>query len=352
MADNSTTPFTSFDDDDLFGRYEFLQKNPHIAIPCIIMVSIASLAGTFGNILILTAVATHKKVRNIESVFIVNLAMSDLYVTAIADPLSIVAKLEGEKFFNSVPGLCKTIGSLCTISCIGSLMSIGSLSFNRYIRICHQNLYSKLFTKRSCICLCVGFYIFGVFLVLLNLAKIGDHQFDRKAILCIWDRMATHNFTIVFSVVLVWIPMILIGVFYSLIYFYVARHKSNTMLSTNNNSLQKSVKVQVAKTFFIIYAIFSVCWIPYALAIAADHNNSFSHEAHTYIAMWAHLHPSINWIVYYTTHRNFRKAFNDILCRCRNPKWKRGEPGTASNSESNNATAGTSSQPETSHINE
>ncbi|KAL3852321.1 hypothetical protein ACJMK2_015978 [Sinanodonta woodiana] len=338
MVSNETTQFAMAGDNGVFGRLEFLQAKPHIVIPSIIIVSLASVAGTFGNILILIAVATTKKLRNTESIFIVNLALSDLFVTAISDPMNIVAKLEGENFFDSVPRLCPIIGSICTVSCIGSLMSIGSLSLSRYIHICHQKLYSKFVTKRNCICLCVGFYTLGICLVLLNLASIGDHHFDRKAVLCIWDRMANRNFTIVFSVVLVWLPMILIGVCYSLIFYYVSKHQRHMMTCARSNSLPKNVKVEVGKTFFIVYAVFSVCWIPYALTLVMDHDNSFSHEAHSYIAIWAHLHPSVNWIVYYKTHIIFRKAFNDSLCFCiclrnRRRKEGRGDQVNVSNIE-------------------
>ncbi|KAL3851667.1 hypothetical protein ACJMK2_015396 [Sinanodonta woodiana] len=337
LVENDTISTSERVDESVFGRHEFLKEHPHIVIPTIIVVSIASVTGTFGNILILMAVASFKKLRNIESIFIVNLAISDMFVTAITDPMNIVAKLEGEEFFNSIPGLCQTMGSLCTISCIGSLMSIGSLSFNRYIYICHQHLYTKVFTRRNCICLCVCFYIFGMCLVLLNVAGLGDHQFDRKAVLCIWDRMATHKFTIFFSVVLVWVPMILIGICYSLIYRFVSQHRKNI-----SSSSQRNVKTQLAKTLFIIYAVFSACWIPYALAIAVDYDDSFSHEAHSYIATFAHLHPSINWIVYYTTNKNFRTAFNSILCVCKDRTKRKAvdskASATVSQGESSNTT--------------
>ena len=79
-----------------FGRHEFLQLNPWIAIPSIIVLAVASLGGTFGNVLTLLAVAFSGKIRHVEKTFIVNLALSDLYVTAIADPMSIVGKLSIE----------------------------------------------------------------------------------------------------------------------------------------------------------------------------------------------------------------------------------------------------------------
>lgn len=83
---------SSIDTEGSFGRHGFLRANPWTAIPSIAVLSLASLGGTFGNVLTLLSVALCKEVRNVESVFIVNLAISDLYVTAIADPMSIVGK--------------------------------------------------------------------------------------------------------------------------------------------------------------------------------------------------------------------------------------------------------------------
>ena len=75
-----------------FGKHEFIRTKPWTAIPVIVILSVASFVGTAGNILTLLAIASNKKLRNAEMIFIVNLAISDLYVTAIADPLSIVGK--------------------------------------------------------------------------------------------------------------------------------------------------------------------------------------------------------------------------------------------------------------------
>ena len=76
----------------VYSRHDFLYKEPELAIPVIVVVAAASLVGTFGNILILLSVITQKSLHTIESVFIVNLACSDLYVTTFADPLSLTGK--------------------------------------------------------------------------------------------------------------------------------------------------------------------------------------------------------------------------------------------------------------------
>lgn len=76
----------------VFERHEFLNNSPGIAIPVLIVLTAACVVGTFGNVLILMSVATTKELQNVESIFIVNLACSDLYVTMVADPMSILGK--------------------------------------------------------------------------------------------------------------------------------------------------------------------------------------------------------------------------------------------------------------------
>ncbi|KAK3581246.1 hypothetical protein CHS0354_032967 [Potamilus streckersoni] len=230
------------------------------------------------------------------------------------------AKLEGEPFFNSVPFLCQIVGSICTISCVGSLMSIGALSLNRYIHICHSEAYPKIFTRRNSIAICVALYFIGLGLVLFNIAGIGAHTFDRRAVQCIWDRMASYPYTVVFSIVLVWIPLVLIGVCFCRMYIYVSNNRrkieqQTSVLTRKVISRNRRARHHLAKALFIIYVVFSLCWLPYALLIVIDQHNNFPHEIHVYITTLAHLHPSLNWIVYYSTNRKFEIAFKKIL-RC------------------------------------
>ena len=75
-----------------FARNEFVSKQPELAVPVLIIVAVAALAGTFGNLLIMLSILRRHELHTVESIFIVNLACSDMYVTAIANPLSITGK--------------------------------------------------------------------------------------------------------------------------------------------------------------------------------------------------------------------------------------------------------------------
>ena len=76
----------------IFGRYEFVDESPAVAIPILMIIVFASFIGTFGNILILITIITTKNLQRLECIFMANLAFSDIYVTLLADPLSIVGK--------------------------------------------------------------------------------------------------------------------------------------------------------------------------------------------------------------------------------------------------------------------
>ena len=114
---NSTDNQTTIEyPDDIFAKYEFLREKPMTAFSVLTAIAIASLSGIFGNILILLAVSFSKKFRPEEIVFIFNLALSDLYVAAIAEPMSIIGK------YNILFALCKG-GNFIFISGRGSTMS-------------------------------------------------------------------------------------------------------------------------------------------------------------------------------------------------------------------------------------
>lgn len=67
-----------------------LDTNPTLAIIYIVIVGIALLVGTCGNVLILMVFTVMRRITKSGKEFIINLAIADLCVTAIADPLCIV----------------------------------------------------------------------------------------------------------------------------------------------------------------------------------------------------------------------------------------------------------------------
>lgn len=156
--------------------------------------------------------------------------------------------------------------------------------------------------------MCVILYCIGLTLVLLNSAGVGDHSFDDKSLECIWDRMATYSYTVVFSVGLVWVPLLVVGLSYISLFKFVLRKRKQIAAANHTNR-----PLKLARTIFIVFAVFSACWIPFAVLIVADVDDTFPHEVHLFITVFAHLHPSMNWLIYYLTNGNFKSGFHNLL---------------------------------------
>jgi len=77
----------------IYGRHEFLKTRTLLATPLIVIIAAASVVGTVGNALVLTVICSNKLGRNVTTTFIMNLAMSDMFVTLIVNPMSLVGKL-------------------------------------------------------------------------------------------------------------------------------------------------------------------------------------------------------------------------------------------------------------------
>lgn len=132
---------------------------------------------------------------------------------------SLNRKVEEEWIFHYVPCFCHAIACLCKISCLNSLGSIVLIIYSRYISICYYNLYKRILKKTTCLAMWVSLYLIGLLLILLNLAGIGDNSFNRKSLECVWYRMTTYYYTVSFTAIFVWVPLIVTGVFYCQIFF-------------------------------------------------------------------------------------------------------------------------------------
>ncbi|KAH3819150.1 hypothetical protein DPMN_120883 [Dreissena polymorpha] len=111
----------------------YVTENPFLGITYVIILGVTSVVGTFGNGLILYVVSVKKIIGKVESIFILNLAVSDIFVTAVANVISLLGKVKGEQYINSIPGLCVVVASICTVTCVSSLTTIMVMSINRYV---------------------------------------------------------------------------------------------------------------------------------------------------------------------------------------------------------------------------
>ncbi|RUS83676.1 hypothetical protein EGW08_008582, partial [Elysia chlorotica] len=296
------------------------ETNFTMAMVYIVLMVTALVIGTAGNLLILVASACLKSLRKTGYIFIINLAAADLCVAGIADPMCVVAVLKGEAWFNDKAWLCETVAAMCLTACFCAFLSLTLASMNRYVFVCHNMVYDRIFTKKACVVMCVSVWILAFFLEFPNFIGVGAHTFDKKSHQCIWDRTASFAYTLVVSVVLIGGPLLTMGVCYLLIFKKIYSTKFNLyQINTEDPSRMKKIWSETVKScrmLFVIFLIFVALWTPYAVVIALDVKDTMPTALHLFVTMLAHLHSSVNCGIYMICNRNFRMAiWRLVTCR-------------------------------------
>ena len=168
--------------------------------------------------------------------------------------------------------------------------------------------------------MCLTSWILAFVLEALNFWGWGDHKFDLKHHVCMWDRTKALSYTLFLTCVLIGLPCVVMIISYIRIFLKVKEVKMKVKAEitggkspkTNTKDWKDTVKSTL--TFFLILLAFIVTWGPYAIVNAIDVYDEFSTEVHIFISCLAHMHSCANFIIYSITHQHFRFAFNKVLC--------------------------------------
>ena len=128
----------------------------------------------------------------------------------------------GEDLYSGHFGWCRFLASLCIISCVVSLLSIGCIAANRYLYICHHSKHSSIITQHTSIVLCVTTWIIGLFVDLPSHLSWSRHAFDEKSHKCLFDRTYNYYYTVFFVTGGLLTPYVCITLMYLLIFCKVS----------------------------------------------------------------------------------------------------------------------------------
>jgi len=227
-------------------------------------------------------------------------------------------------FDNGRQWLCSVFASLCITSCVVSLLSVGSISINRYVYICHHAAYRRLFSRRTCFAIVAVTWVIGVALDVPCHTGWSAHTFDRKTQKCLWDRTLSHHYTLFYVIVGMLLPFVIIVLCYWRIFAHIRGAKLRLLQARNSGcgclgawTTQAAIvkTLRQVKVIFIIFITFCVCWAPYIVVLLSDEADRFPLSVHLYASMIAHLHASVNFFIYGLTNKSLRAGYHDFVMR-------------------------------------
>ncbi|CAH3176971.1 unnamed protein product [Porites lobata] len=244
--------------------------------------SVGALVGTFGNFLVCIAVLyTSPRLRRCSNYLLVSLAIADLIVTMVCEPLvvGIVAK---KTFFNDCASnmeLAYVVSS--NFSCSASIMHLAAISVDRFLAVIFPLRHATVFASLRVPFLKETAYMVLVIFAISYFLVIGCYL------------------SITISVCLI-----------------AKRKKQKRKGGTSPVVASTNAERRLAFTLAIVIGVFTTCWFPMIVVFFAAGKSlvKMYGTAYMWIRTLALLNSAMNFLIYSARIRDFRDAYA-LICR-------------------------------------
>lgn len=256
--------------------------------------SLISVIGSSGNIFVCLTVLFTPSLRVVSNYCIVNLALADLIVNILTEPLAIaifVGKLDGTCYLRAEHA-ARFIGNL---SCAVSILTLATMSFDRCFVILKPMKYKQIVTPTRLKSILIFYWFLALNVPMLD-AFVEDKLVYIYFILC--------GIIVMYSVVVIC---------YSAIFITVQKQNSLRQRELQNHqAVNKEKDKRLAKTIALVIGFFTVFWLPFGYHIATSPQKNYGVS---YIApvTASFANSAINPIIYFYRNKCFRDALRRIL---------------------------------------
>ena len=256
--------------------------------------TLISLIGSFGNIFVCVTILLTPSLRVTSNFCIMNLALADLMVTIVTQPLAIsiiVGKLGGTCYVRAEHA-ARFIGIL---SCTMSILTLATMSIDRCCAILKPMTYKASVTPtllKSILIFCWFFCFIG---------PVLDAFVENKLVYIYY----------ILSWIVVLYTVVIIS--YSAIFMTVKNQNSLRQRELQHHQAANREKdKRLAKTIALVIGFFTMFWVPFGCHIAKNPNKNYGVD---YIACVtaSFANSAINPIIYFYRNKGFREALKRIL---------------------------------------
>lgn len=317
-----------------------------------------------GNILVILSVVCNRHLRTPTNYFIINLAIADLLLSTTVLPVSATLEILNYWVFGRI--FCDIWAAVDVLCCTASIMSLCVISIDRYIGVSHPLQYPGIVTEKRALLAMLGVWALSVVISIGPLFGWKQPPSPDDSVCPITEEPFYALFSSLGSF---YIPLVVILAMYCRVYIVAKRttknleagvmrermnsseltlriHKGSQVQEEPSNSaagkgrahqarssltvklLKFSREKKAAKTLGVVVGMFTLCWLPFflALPIGSFNANLRAPELLFKVIFWlGYFNSCLNPIIYPCYNREFKLAFIRILkCQChrKRPGWR------------------------------
>ncbi|XP_043922028.1 C-C chemokine receptor type 4-like [Protopterus annectens] len=276
-----------------------------------LLYSIVLVLGLLGNILIICVLFKYSKTktRSMTDMYLFNLAVMDLlFVFSLA--FWAIYATEASWIFGDA--MCKIVTAVSMTGFYGGIFFVTLMCIDRYLVVAHA---VSVFRNTRVVygrVACVAVWILSFCASLPEILFSTTFHFSNETWICTIEQKWTVFCYTEINVVGLFIPLLIIVVFYSLIL--------NNLLRCKNRKEQKAVKL-----IFLVMCTFFICWTPYNIVLllhalqlkgviqdcATSINLDYALQITEPIAF---AHCCLNPIIYAFVGKKYQQYLHNLLC--------------------------------------
>lgn len=288
----------------------------------ILFYSVIFVIGLVGNIIALFAFLCIHQKRNSIQVYLLNVAIADLLLIFCL-PFRILYHIRNNTWmFGRI--LCKIVGTLFYMNMYISIVLLGLISLDRYVKINKSvKRPNMLTTTRSIHICCIVWAVALTGFSLVVVPSLFTSEVNNST-LCFHYRHKKNAMT---EAILNYIIVIIFWtVFFLLILSYVKIAKNLLKISRKRANFPNAVKyTQTARNSFIVLIIFTVCFVPYHIFrfvyITSQLQNpscywkGVIHTCNEVMLIFSSFNSCLDPVMYFLMSRSVRKTVLQLICR-------------------------------------
>ena len=265
----------------------------------------------FGNAVIVVVIARTKSLHSTSNILLGSLALSDLLLAAVVQPIFIwykVSELTGQ--YSCLVHVAFTTSAWI---CGGvSFLTVTAVSVERYFALFMALRYKTIISVRRTIIICVSIWIICVILVVARFLGLANQVFY------------------IISCVVISICIVMISLIYVKVYRLVRRHQKhikNTDMVLRNIEGRQAYERKMATTAGWIIGVFLICYTPTLimnlLYVTLEFNLTMK-AAYNWTTTLIFINACLNPFIYSMKNQDLRiavwKLFEDIHCKSKSLK--------------------------------
>lgn len=300
-----------------------------IASKCLIGIPLAIIIfmSLTGNLLVCLAIYTDRRLRKLGNLFLVSLAISDLFVSSLVMTFAVANDVMGYWMFGSQ--FCDTWIAFDVMCSTASILNLCAISLDRFIHIKDPLRYGRWMTKRVVLMAIAGIWLMSALVSFLPISlgwhkpkKISDLLEEDLRPTCALD--LTPVYAVVSSIISFYAPCVVMVALYTRLYLYARKHVRNIRAVTKSTISSKHssnphnhhhMDHKAAITLGFIMGTFLVCWVPFFCIniVAAVCKSCISDMVFKFLTWLGYCNSALNPIIYSIFNTEFREAFRRIL---------------------------------------